>query len=111
VTGRLALPFAVAIAYAVGYTVDSSSNLWKNSFLFVSLITFFVVYRLIIFYKSKTWKIKDEWVFFPLYLVIIPSLWLWIGRFDAAFILLYFFLHCTWIVYVQSLLSLEDGHD
>jgi hypothetical protein len=99
-------PFVALVpAYIIGKLVDEIGGFWNNSFIFIALITFFTLFRLYMQFYYKSWRVKDEWIFVPLYLLLIPSLWWWVKSASIIFILTYAILLSSWLIYVRSLVS------
>jgi len=77
--------FLVAISAAIGKIVDAQGEPWSGSFLFIALLFMLVGNRLIIRFQSGEWKLNNEWLYFPLYVLLLVGLWLWVRAWDAAY--------------------------
>lgn len=99
---------AVGVAYAAAISIERLGGIWEDSFLFISISIFLVLFRLLIRIRGRSWITSSEWIFVPIYLLLIPSLWWWVKEGIHAFAILFGVCLCSWLLYIQGLMSDED---
>jgi hypothetical protein len=100
--------FLVATSVAIGKIVDAQGLYWSGSFLFITIIFMLIGNRLIIRIQSGEWKAPNEWLYFPLYLLILVGLWLWVRVWDVAFIVIGGFAFYFWLDHLRDRLEMSD---
>ena len=92
-------------AYIIAKSIDGIGGFWDNSFLFISLVIFFAFIKIRIRLSEKSWISEGEWIFIPIYLLIIPALWWWLKLSPIIFIFTFSVLFSSWLIYIQNMLS------
>lgn len=98
----------LAVSVAVGKVVEGQGAFWAGSFLFTTLALFLLGFRIAIRAKSGEWMTDSEWLYFPLYILLLVALWLWVRAWDAAFVIVGGLTIYLWLDYLRGQLELRD---
>lgn len=102
---QVCVAIAVGLAYLAAISIDGLGGFWEDSFLFIGTAIFLILFRLLIRIKNSSWTLSFEWMFVPIYLLLIPSLWWWVKSGSHAFVILFGICISSWLLYIHSLIS------
>lgn len=105
---RLYMAILLAVSVAIGKVVETQGDFWAGSFLFLTLAIFLLIFRVAIRLKSGEWVTASEWLYFPLYVLLLTGLWLWVRAWDAAFVVAGGFAIFLWLDYLRVQLKPKD---
>lgn len=99
-------PFiTLAPAAMISLIIDDAGGIWRNSFPFLGLFFFLIFFRIYVRIKEGAWIIIDEWLFVPLYLALVATLWWWWREGGVFFALAFFGILSVWLFYIQGAIS------
>lgn len=87
----------VAVSVAIGKILEAQGGFWSGSFLFFATAFMLIGSRILIRFKFGQWRLDNDWIYFPVVLFLLFSLWLWLRIWDAAFVLAGGFALYLWL--------------
>jgi hypothetical protein len=105
---RLCMTIVFAASFTLGKVAEAQGPDWDGSFLFITSVIFALGFRVAIRVQSGAWVTDNEWLYFPLYLLFLVGLWLWVRAWDAAFVVVGGFALYLWIDYLRGQLTVRD---
>lgn len=96
------------ISVAIGKVAETQGEFWEGSFLFLTLLLFLLGFRIVVRLKFGEWATENEWMYFPLYILLLAALWLWVRVWDAAFVFAGGFAIFIWLDYLRERLKAND---
>ena len=98
---RFFIALLLVFSIAIGRLVEAQGFFWEDSFMFMALLLFVIGFRVSIRVSSGCWIGDSEWIYFPLYLLVLLGLYRWVQNWEVAFVIAAGFATFFWLDYLR----------